>query len=89
MEINYETNLANPVVITIENKTDIIQTIRYFKVNMVEKLNPSDSIVLSATTSEELAYYTELKNLLDGNGTNKAKFENNIITNSEFQEVTN
>ena len=69
MEINYETNLANPVVITIENKTDIIQTIRYFKVNMVEKLNPSDSIVLSATTSEELAYYTELKNLLDGNGT--------------------
>ena len=84
MEIKYETDLRNPVTITIENKTNIIQAIRYFKVNMVEKLNPADSIILTATTSEELAYYTKLQEGLEGNAKTKMTSKDYITATLKY-----
>lgn len=59
--MDYETNLENPINITIENNTNIDQAIRYYNVNFQEILKPGDKIIVTAFTSEALAYYTSIK----------------------------
>lgn len=86
--MDYETSLKNPVTVTLVNKTPIIQTIRYFKVNLIEKLNPEDSIIITATTSEELAYYNKLqKDLEDSTGVITPMEYANIIYNNSGKTV--
>lgn len=65
-EKNYEASLDSPVELTIENKTGITQTFRYFLCNFTETLAPNDSVKLLVTSSERLAYYTKIKELLAG-----------------------
>jgi len=60
-EKNYEASLDNPVELTIENKTGITQTFRYYLCNFVDTLQPDDAVKLLVTSSEALAFYTRLK----------------------------
>lgn len=55
-----ETNLAMPKIITIENVGEEITAFRYFRVNFAVRLEPGDSVILTAGSSEEAAYYLAL-----------------------------
>lgn len=53
--------LSTPATITLENTSEVENTsFRYFRVNFTEVLAPQDKVVLTATTSEEEAYYLAL-----------------------------
>lgn len=49
-----------PVTVTIKNEGSEEVGFRYFRVNFIEVLQPSDEVVLSAASSEEAAYYLSL-----------------------------
>lgn len=49
-----------PNTVTITNNSEEDIAIRYFRVNFVETLAPADEIVLTAASSEEVAYYKAL-----------------------------
>lgn len=50
-----------PATVTIENtSTEEATSFRYFRVNFTEILEAEDTVILTATTSEELAYYLAL-----------------------------
>ena len=55
---NYEV----PATVTITNTSDKEVGFRYYRVNFVEKLAAGDSVVLTAASSEEAAYYATLAN---------------------------
>jgi len=59
--MNYETNLENSIDMTIENKTNIDQVFRYYGANFTDVLHPGDKIKLTVSTTESLAYYTEVQ----------------------------
>jgi len=63
--MEYETSLEEPVDITIENTTNTDQAIRYYNVNFQDILKPGDSVKLTVTSSERLAYYTKIKESLE------------------------
>ncbi len=71
-EQNYEASLENPVELTIENKTGITQTFRYYLCNFVDTLQPNDAVKLLVTSSEALAFYTKLKEELAQANTSSA-----------------
>ena len=86
--MNYETDLRNPINITIENKTGINQAIRYFDCNFQDVLAPEDSVIITATSSERLAYYTKLKEELEINeGTTELTSKDYVIKTLEFLQV--
>ena len=84
MEINYEADLENPVTFTLENKTGENKAIRYFRVNFTEVLKPEDKIILTVTTSEELAYYTKLQEGLEGNAKTKMTSKDYITATLKY-----
>ena len=49
-----------PKTITIENAGQEPTAFRYFRVNFAETLQPGDSVILTAGSSEEAAYYLAL-----------------------------
>lgn len=50
-----------PKIVTLKNTSTTEPTsFRYFRVNFQETLEPEDEVVITVTTSEELAYYMEL-----------------------------
>lgn len=49
-----------PLVITLENVGTEDVGFRYFRVNFVEVLKPADTVIVSAASSEEAAYYLAL-----------------------------
>lgn len=53
-------NFEVPATVTITNTSDVEVGFRYFRVNFVEKLAAGDSVVLTAASSEEAAYYATL-----------------------------
>ena len=55
-------NLEVPLNITLTNISDEIQSFRYFKVNMLQKVLPGQTIKLTITNSDELGYYKEIIN---------------------------
>ena len=59
--------IENPVDVTITNNTNINQTIRYFMVNFQTTLKPGDSVTFTVTNSAELAFYTKMKQDVEGN----------------------
>lgn len=70
--MNCEAGIENPVDVTITNNTNINQTIRYFMVNFQTTLKPGDSVTFTVTNSAELAFYTKMKQDVEGNsGGNK------------------
>ena len=52
--------LTVPATVTITNTSDKEVGFRYYRVNFVEKLAAGDSVVLTAASSEEAAYYLAL-----------------------------
>lgn len=66
--MNCEASIENPVDVTITNNTDVNQTIRYFMVNFQTTLKPGDSVTFTVTNSAELAFYTKMKESVEGNG---------------------
>ena len=54
-------DLVMPKTITIENVGLEPTAFRYFRVNFAETLQPGDSVVLTAGSSEEAAYYKALE----------------------------
>ena len=52
--------LTVPATVTITNTSDKEVRFRYYRVNFVEKLAAGDSVVLTAASSEEAAYYLAL-----------------------------
>ena len=79
MELDYQTSLENPIDITIENKSNINQTFRYFDCNFQEKLEPGDSVKLTVTTSEKLAYYTKIKELIEADAVPGGFFSKQLV----------
>ena len=77
--MNYETDLRNPIDITIENKTNINQAIRYFDCNFQDILEPGDTVILTATSSERLAYYTKIKEELEKDATPDGFFSKQLV----------
>lgn len=75
------TNLDIPVV--IENKTNELSAFRYFRANFVEKLQSGDKVILSPTSSEEMAYYLKIKENLEINGAS------NIPDISKYVKIVN
>lgn len=65
--MNYEASIENPIDVTITNNTDVNQTIRYFMVNFQTTLKPGDSVTFTVTNSAELAFYTKMKESVEGN----------------------
>lgn len=57
-----ERTLTVPATVTITNTSEVEVGFRYFRVNFVEKLAAGDSVVLTAASSEEAAYYAALAN---------------------------
>lgn len=57
-----------PVEIEIINKTAVTQTFRFYLCNFTETIEPNDSVKLTASNSESLAYYTKIKEELAGGG---------------------
>ena len=53
-------NFEVPATVTISNTSEVEVAFRYFRVNFVEKLAAGDSVVLTAASSEEAAYYAAL-----------------------------
>ena len=53
-------NLTVQATITITNTSEVEVAFRYYRVNFVEKLAAGDSVVLTAASSEEAAYYSAL-----------------------------
>lgn len=50
-----------PKIVTLKNtSTTEATSFRYFRVNFQETLEPEDEVVITVSTSEELAYYMEL-----------------------------
>lgn len=49
-----------PMVLTIKNESEEDIGFRYYRVNFVEVLKPEDSVIISAASSEEAAYYLAL-----------------------------
>ena len=56
-----EKDLEMPKRITIENVGEEPTAFRYFRVNFAETLQPGDSVILTAGSSEEAAYYKALE----------------------------
>jgi len=79
--MEYETSLEEPVDITIENNTGINQAIRYFDCNFQDILKPGDSVKLTVTSSERLAYYTRIKEDLAENAAGP-------LTPDDFARIT-
>ena len=77
--MEYETSLEEPVNITIENKTNINQAIRYFDCNFQDILKPGDSVKLTVTSSERLAYYTKIKEELEKDAIPKGFFSKQLV----------
>ena len=46
--------------ITIKNTSEVEVGFRYYRVNFVEVLQPEDEVILTASSSEETAYYLAL-----------------------------
>lgn len=67
---DYRASIEDPKTIELINKTDINQTFRYYLCNFAETLAPNDSVKLLVTSSERLAYYTKIKELLAGENAN-------------------
>ena len=65
MEKDYQASFEDPVVIEIVNNTEINQTFRYYLCNFTETLKPNDSVKLLVTSSETMAYYTRIKEMLE------------------------
>lgn len=65
--MNYEASIENPIDVTITNNTNVNQTIRYFMVNFQTTLKPGDSVTFTVTNSAELAFYTKMKESVEGN----------------------
>lgn len=61
-----ERTLTVPATVTITNTSDAEVGFRYFRVNFTEKLAAGDSVVLTAASSEEAAYYAALANDIIG-----------------------
>lgn len=55
-----EKNVTMPKTITLENVGEEPVAFRYFRVNFAETLQAGDSIILTAGSSEEAAYYLAL-----------------------------
>lgn len=55
-----EKNFEVPATVTITNDSEVEVGFRYFRVNFTEKLAAGDSVVLTAGSSEEAAYYAAL-----------------------------
>ena len=55
-----EKDLVMPKTVTIENVGEEPTAFRYFRVNFAETLQPGDSVILTAGSSEEAAYYLAL-----------------------------
>ena len=55
-----ERKIIVPATVTITNNSEVEVGFRYFRVNFVEKLAAGDSVVITAASSEELAYYVAL-----------------------------
>lgn len=53
-------NFEVPAKVTITNASEVEVGFRYFRVNFVEKLAAGDSVVITAASSEEAAYYAAL-----------------------------
>lgn len=53
-------DLKVPVNITITNSSKELNSFRYFKVNMVQEVQPSQTIKITVKNSDEYAYYMEL-----------------------------
>ena len=58
---DYSASIEEPVVVELVNKTNEIQTFRYYLCNFTETLQPDDAVKLLVTSSEALAFYTRLK----------------------------
>ena len=71
--MNYEASIENPIDVTITNNTDVNQTIRYFMVNFQTTLKPGDSVTFTVTNSAELAFYTKMKESVEGNSGGASK----------------
>lgn len=54
-------DLTTPKTVTLKNEGTEDVGFRYFRVNFVEVLKPSDEVVLTAASSEEAAYYKALE----------------------------
>lgn len=55
-----EKNVTMPKTITLENVGEEPVAFRYFRVNFAETLQAGDSVILTAGSSEEAAYYLAL-----------------------------
>lgn len=55
-----EKDLTMVKTITIANVGEEPTAFRYFRVNFAETLQPGDSVILTAGSSEEAAYYLAL-----------------------------
>ena len=59
-------NLEVPATVTLTNNGTETVGFRYFRVNFIETIAPGDSIVITAASSEEAAYYAALANTATG-----------------------
>lgn len=55
-----EKDVTMPKTITLENVGEEPVAFRYFRVNFAETLQAGDSVILTAGSSEEAAYYLAL-----------------------------
>lgn len=55
-----EKDVTIPKTITLENVGEEPVAFRYFRVNFAETLQAGDSVILTAGSSEEAAYYLAL-----------------------------
>ena len=62
---DYSASIEEPVVVELVNKTNEIQTFRYYLCNFTETLQPDDAVKVSVTSSETMAYYTKIKEMLE------------------------
>ncbi len=62
---DYSASIEEPVVVELVNKTNEIQTFRYYLCNFTETLQPDDVVKVLVTSSETMAYYTKIKEMLE------------------------
>ena len=59
-------DLKVPVNLAITNTTNEVISFRYFKVNMVQEIQPSQTIKITVKNSDNLGYYESLKESIPG-----------------------
>ena len=75
--------LEVPKILSMTNNSDKVCAIRLFKVNMLQEIQPDETIKFTITNSEQLGYYEDICNEL---GITFAEIEPNEIPNPEDEE---